>query len=242
MNWYKKANIWDEIKKYGPNTYGDNAEAKNDLAIDYLVNTEGIGREEAEERVNKKHMTEYYRRRGFIDNYGWSVPNKEIIDSIKTFVGNDLVLEVGSGYGLWAKLMRDIGINVIATNRIYDKRDRQDTAFLPRGADYNFTDVEKLNHLEALNKYQNANVLLLNWPPDGDRMAYESLISFKGNKLIFVGESKSGCTGCDKFFDLIESDWKWIGNWEDPEHEEYATVELQNWKDMSDKLYFYIRK
>ena len=55
-----------------------------------------------------------YRETGCTENYGWAVPAEKAIEKIKTFVVNDKVVEIGSGYGLWAKLMQDAGIQIVS--------------------------------------------------------------------------------------------------------------------------------
>jgi len=62
-------------------------------------------------------------------------------------------------------------------------------------------------------------------------MAYETLKAFKGNKIIFVGEGKGGCTGCDNFFQELEKNWT-----------ETDYISIPHWLGMHDSLMFFVRK
>lgn len=233
MNWYKKANLWDDIKRYGPKAGGKMYptteqigfdEGELDNLIQFLQDQFSISREEAEKKV--KDMPEVYRRDYFASNYGWSVPSENAINEIKEFVGGDTVLSVGSGYGLWSKLFKEVGINAIATTLLPKDSD----GHMPKREHF-FTEVDDLNHLEALNKYPNANVMFMSWPPYEDAMAFEALQNFKGNKLIYIGERQGGCTGCDNFHYLLYSNW-----------EEVDYVDIPQWIGIHDNVTLWRRK
>jgi len=220
MNWYKisqQDDLWDKIKKYGP--HGESEE----LAIKDIMEKMNLSRDEAIKYFNENDfLSDFYRRDAFVKNYGWGTPTKEAIEKIKQFVRNDTILEIGSGSGLWAKLLKDEGLNIIATNKPFEKKEDYKTKF---------TDVQELNHLRAIQKYGYHNVLMISWPLYDDPMAYESLKDFQGNKLIFIGEEQGGCTGCDNFFDLLNQEWKL-----------YETINLPNWYGIYDSLLLFVRK
>ncbi len=194
--------LWEEIKKNGP--YGIDFSHKFD-----------------------KISNEFERRDFFTHNYGWSVPNEESIREIKEFINGDRIIEVGAGYGLWARLLQDIGVNIFPTNKRY--KSKQDEKHIPHNIQ--FTKVEKINNLKALEKYGDFEVLMMSWPPYSGSMAYNSLKAFKGNKLIFIGEGQGGCTGCDKFFKLLYRKW-----------ERVKEVSIPQWMGMHDELFLYKRE
>lgn len=93
------------------------------------------------------------------------------------------------------------------------------------------TQVEQLNHLQAIEKYGNFGVLFMSWPHFKDTVASDTLRGFKGNKMIFVGESRYGCTGDDSFFCMIENGWQQVDS-----------ISIPQWPDIHDKIYLYVRK
>ncbi len=236
MNWYKKANIWDDIKKYGPKSSSlfprhetfPYDEGEYEQIVQYTQNKFNMDREQAEQYVQA--MPEQIRRDYFIKNYGWSVPTEEAIIKLKGFIGNDTVLSVGSGNGLWSKLLQDIGVNAIATTKIEENNER-DNMQMPDKNRY-FTDVENLKHLEAIDKYPQAGVLLMSWPPYNDPMAYESLKQFKGNKIVYIGEGGGGCTGSDEFYNLLCDEWNDV---------EDLYIDIPQWPNMRDEVHLFTR-
>jgi hypothetical protein len=154
----------------------------------------------------------YYRRQYFTQNYSWAVPNKTAIKKIKKF-SNGKILEIGSGLGLWAFLLKDVGADIIPTDKSPSKK--------------TFTKVEKLSVEKALDKYD-ADVLLLVWPPFDDPMANNALKKFKGNKVIYIGEGYEGATGDDNFHRRLEKDWDQVDQYDIP-----------RWPYMYDTMTFY---
>lgn len=224
MNWYKKANLIEEIKKYGPNSP---VLSIDDPRVEFVAEKNGISKDEAFNSLNKRLVGEFYKRDYFTSNYGWAVPDLKSLQQIKDFVGDGKVLEIGSGYGLWAKLLKDIGVNIIATDVLSDQEQKR-----YRPQDKTFTEVEDWNDFDSINKYgSKSDVLMLCWPPYDNPMATTALRGFGGNKLIYIGEGFSGCTANDDFFDLLEKQWT-----------EVDDISLNKWEGIHDALYLYRRK
>ena len=58
------------------------------------------------------YVDEHKRRDAFITKYSFAVPPPEVIQRIAAFIGQDRLLEVGAGSGLWAQLLHDAGVDV----------------------------------------------------------------------------------------------------------------------------------
>jgi len=182
--------LWEDIEEHGPksNLYGDKFDSYDD----------------------------FLRREKYVKGYGWAVPDRKSIEKIKQFVGNDQVLEIGSGLGTWAKLLQDEGIYVTPTDISVEN---------------SHTEVYEENHINSINTFNNHTVLMMVWPPYDSPMATEALKAFKGNKLIYVGEGHGGCTGNDCFFDILYDNWELI-----------EKVHIKQWYGLHDSLYLYVRK
>ena len=218
--------IWEDLEEHGPG-------GPSKLTIDQLRNHQGYSDMSDEEikaliesRNSDSFLREHYRRDSFIDEYGWSVPSKEAIDKIKNFVGDGKVLEVGSGYGLWAKLLRDADINTHATDNLSWP---ENSTWHP--SKKQFTSIENISNIEAIEKYPGYNVLMMSWPDYDKPFAVNSLETFKGDKIIYIGEGTYGCTGCDRFHALLDKEWEKVGD-----------VDIPNWSGIHDYLSLYVRK
>ena len=175
----------------------------------------------------KDHKTVKNVRDFFIGDFSYSVPTQKAIECMAKFIDKDTCLEVGAGLALWAYLLqKEHNIKMIVTDdnsTHYEEKTRTQNKYC---------DIINLNAENAVKKYREANVLMMIWPPYDNDLGVSALKEFRGNKLIYVGESKGGCTGTDEFFNLLKREWKEIK----PEHN------IDNWPDINDKLFFYERK
>lgn len=224
--WSKKSEkIFSNIKKYGPiinrKTYQKLLRkriklTKSKKSPNELKNIKN--KLKKMDRQNELKRRDYFARR-----YAWAVPNKTAIQKIKKFAKKEQILEVGAGLGLWAYLLREAGANVIATDDFSWKKKVQNKR--------NFTEVEKLNVQKSINKYKDAGVLLLVWPPYDEPMANNALKKFKGNKLVYIGEGEGETTADDNFYDRLEKYWKQVDQYDIP-----------GWVYIHDNMKFYERK
>jgi|APSaa5957512622_1039677.scaffolds.fasta_scaffold49918_3 hypothetical protein len=221
-NWYKEAkeeSLYDQIRRNGPHGPSDPSGKKfDDMSED-------------ERAYMQRHMREWYRRDNFISQYGFSTPTEEAVDRLVKFIDGDGVLEIGAGYGLWAKLLQDKGVNVTAVDS-HDKAWTDRTgdeigAYDPRNQTY--TDIKIMDHMNALSAYGHFNVLMMVWPDYQSLMATEATQKFKGSKMIYIGEGYSGCTGSDCFHEELN---KW---------EEVERIDIPQWEGIHDSLYLYTR-
>jgi len=243
MNWYKKANLWEEIEKHGPPegmsrdnyfepspSYSPKIDVNN-IGEEFkefveFLKQKGHNEESIERIINDRHLLSFYKRDFFTKNYSWSIPSKTAIDEIINFIGNDAILEIASGHGVWAKLLQEANVNVKPTDYISSPKRKGYTS--DKAYDI---DIEDLSANDAIRKYKNFNVLMMSWPPYSEPMAHQALQNFNGNKLIFIGEGEGGCTGDDNFFKELNQNWNLI-----------KEVDIPQWPHIHDYLYLYHRK
>ena len=130
----------------------------------------------------KKFCENWQSRDTLLKKFGtWNYPTAHVIAQLKTFIGDNECLEIGAGSGLWSMMLKDLGVNIVATDSCAEIK--TDTPV--------FTDIYKMNADCAVEHFANANVLLSVWPRGFLKPALEK---FKGTYFIFVGEI-DGCTG-----------------------------------------------
>lgn len=153
----------------------------------------------------------------FTEHCAWAVPSREAVERIAALVGRDRLLEVGAGRGLWARLIADAGAEVVAVD-------------LKRLAPAWF-EVREQSARQAVAEVE-AAVLLLCWPHPKSGMASEALQAFRGDTVIYVGESGAGrVTGEDAFFEALRGGWSLA-----------ETLAIPTWPGFSDALYVYRRR
>lgn len=165
----------------------------------------------------------YTRNIALRRDYSYAIPSDKIAQAIKDICKSD-VIEIGAGLGYWAKYLEQFDINVLA--------------FDPKGSDragYFNNDQEFHPVIEGGIEQVPDNsdrALLLCWPPYKDPVAYEALSIYKGDYLIYIGESEGGCTADDMFFELLDKEWELV----------YSNHEVMDWWGLHSAEYIYKRK
>lgn len=120
-------------------------------------------RQEIEEESNR-----------LVEKYAWAIPDERCLRIITHF---SPLIEIGSGKGYWARLLKGMGADIIA----YDK-------YLPP-PNQRWTEVCK-GGPEVLKKIRD-RTLLLCYPDEGESIAAACLDFFTGDYIIHVGELHS---------------------------------------------------
>lgn len=158
----------------------------------------------------------------FTTHVSWAVPSPAAIEALVAVTGEGRLLEVGAGLGFWSRLLRDQGVQVIATDSF--STHQREAARAP------WTAVLREEAVEAVHHHP-ADVLLLCWPPPKGSMATDALRAFRGRVVAYVGErGPHRVTGESTFFEALADGWI-----------ETSTVQIPNWPGFSDALTFYAR-
>lgn len=92
---------------------------------------------------------EKVRMRLFENHFSYAVPSKKAVSRLKKYIGDDKVLELNARYGLWSYLLYNEYIDIISTTNFINV---SYPLFLP---------VEQINYIDALQKYQDRETLLI---------------------------------------------------------------------------------
>lgn len=161
-----------------------------------------------------------FARYRYTYKYAWAIPRKAALEAIAKY---SPIVEVGAGSGYWAKLLNDMGVDIIA----YDSDSK---THYGSGTKHHSPWFEVREGTESVAKNHPDRALLLCWPPYATKMAVNCLKIYKGDTVLFIGEW-DGCTGDESFFKLLENKF---------EREE--VVDLPVWLGLHDALYVYRRK
>ena len=166
------ATLWANIEDAGPQAHA------------YL----GSSSVDSDDAIRSEHA----RRRSFIAYYAYAVPTRDAIAAIANFVNRRSMLEVCAGAGLWARLLSDVGVDMVATDGAQ-----------PRGSP--FYPVHELEAEAAVRAHPDHDALLLCWPPDKRDVAHRALCAFIGDRLVCVGDARFIADA--DFQALLASEW-----------------------------------
>jgi hypothetical protein len=160
------------------------------------------------------------RRRELAALFAWAIPGDEELDALARYAP---LVECGAGMGYWTALLRLRGVDALA----YDLFSPKERA---RGAREPWTEVHRDASVVAVSRHRD-RVLFLCWPPhERDDASYEPLRAYRGEILIYVGESGEGVTGTLRFHRELALNWTPI--------EEIA---MPRWPWLRDRLVVYRR-
>lgn len=155
-----------------------------------------------------------------VAKYAFAVTSSLTIDQI---AAHGPIVEVGAGSGWWAHRLQNVGCDVVATDIASPETSHRFPGQTP------YTKIEVMTGAEAAARYPERTLLLV-WP-EMDLMSLEALCAYRGDKVIYIGDDRYGCTACDEFFDVLFRDY-----------EKIQVIPLARWSDCYDVAWVFRRK
>lgn len=139
-------------------------------------------------------MMDVYTARSECTKLGmWAIVDLDWTKRLAAWIDGLKVLEVMAGKGWLAKALSLHGVDIVATDNMGWTNMHADPTYL--------YPVEKLGARAAVTKYQDANILLVSWPPYGDIEVMKVCKAWGTNRpIIYIGEGEGGCNAPDGFF------------------------------------------
>ena len=161
------------------------------------------------------------RRDQLVHRYAWAVPSNRVIHRLATL---GPLVEVGAGGGYWAHLIDAAGGDILA----YDVAPPGEAA----NPWYDGSPWHPVHRggPEVAGEHPE-RTLLLCWPPFDAPVARRALESYRGNRVVYVGEDAMGCTAERGFFTRLEDEWVPVARWSIPQ-----------WPGLHDALRIYRRR
>lgn len=160
----------------------------------------------------RRHRRSRSARDVLTKRYAWAIPSPAAISML---VRHSPIVEIGAGKGYWASLVAAAGGRILC----FDKHPPKDQWHpVVRGGP------------DMASKHSD-KTLFLCWPPYWDNMASECLQAYRGQTLVYVGETEGGCNATDDFFDQLQADWVHTQG-----------VAIPQWEGIRDYLFVFTRK
>jgi hypothetical protein len=164
-------------------------------------------------------------RNNFVRQFSWAIPTPNVVRKICDATVGKKIIEVGAGTGLWAKLLKLSGSEIIATDSFESHGYREDNTYLP---------VHNLEAVAAIEQNRDCDVLMLIWPAYDTDMAERALKAFNGSTVIYIGEGYGGCNANDEFFDELQQNFEELRSHDD--------IYVPTWFGIHDGLEIHQRK
>lgn len=139
----------------------------------------------------------FYAREVFIRRFSFAIPCREAVDAIAS--RSSAMVEIGAGTGFWTRVLGAHGIDVVATDIA---KSGAESNYLQRVGHH--APVEKLTAATAVRRFRERDILVI-WPSYDDPWAYRAIRHAEpGRLIVYIGEGRGGCTGCDHMHDFLE--------------------------------------
>ncbi len=197
--------------------------AENDIPLSPLFGgyeSLGISFAEFRKRGMDINFEKLPTREKAIAQFSFAIPSEEVLTQL---VDLQPLLEVGAGTGYWAYELRKRGADIIAV----DPKPYSDNGVIPAKT---WTEVLEMDAKTAIEKYKHRRTLFFCWPSYNLAWPTEALMQWTGKYVAFIGESSGGCTGDDKFHQVLETDF-----------DQMNCIRLPQWSGIHDHLYVYER-
>jgi SAM-dependent methyltransferase len=179
-----------------------------------------------------EHNVMWARRDRLAAEYAWGIPTESVLRRLAEL---SPICDLGCGTGYWAKLLRDVGADVLAVDANPPLEDtnhwhRRKAGILGQPVDIrHFVDVVKGD--AATFDVTPEQTLMLCWPPYANGMAQQALARYGGTRVVYVGEGDGGCTGDDGFHAALAEQWELT-----------ASYEIPQWNGIHDDVRVYVRR
>jgi len=188
----------------------------------FRVFEEPVGEKDAQSVIDGLCVRDQMEARDIaVKRYGFAVP---CIEAIRVLVSLSPLVEVGAGSGLWSRLVREAGGDIVATDKFGVERDGFSKMWSGEA-------IERMEASEAVRAFPECNVFV-SWPSYCGKWAAEMAALIRpGRSLVVIGEDRGGCTADDDFFDLLDSGY-----------EEVGLLRIPRWPGICDMLTVHVRK
>jgi len=165
-------------------------------------------------------MEGHFIREDYIHKYGFAIPCKEALDTIREY---SPILEVGAGTGYWAALL---DCDIIATDIGRGSETLiKSKQWFDMGTHFS---VKKMSAQTAMKKWPD-RTLFFCWPSYDEPWPTEALKNLKfGKHVIYIGEGEGGCTADDEFHQELRDKF-----------EEVEDISIPQWRGIHDNLWVY---
>lgn len=145
-----------------------------------------------QEMDSQKQLKWTGKRGDLTQKFGWTIPNKEIINYLVEESKKSKLFEIGAGNGYLSYEIKNNGGKVIPI----DIEPTEET----------WTHVYSLNYKELNPK--NVSHIILPWPPANSDMGEKCISYLNPDVIYFIGKEDSAVTGSKEFHNLLTSKYE----------------------------------
>lgn len=162
-----------------------------------------------------------------IKRFGFAVLTEEVVETLAAQIGRETpIVEVGAGSGYWSYELTQAGFNSLPTDPGGGRQFGTYSCFW----EVRYMPVESIDAIEAVARYDDRTMLMV-WPSYLADWPVEALSAYRGDRFVYVGEARDGCTANDRFFDYLDAHFDLI-----------SEIAIPRFFGINDQLFIFDRK
>lgn len=138
----------------------------------------------------------WHKRHEYASKWAWTITDPDSVLFVASYAGR--IVDPMAGTGYWGYLLAQTCVDIVS----YDLGPGTNHW---HGGETLHSLVEEMDGPEAAHLHPD-RALLLAWPPMDDAGA-RTLARYRGDRVIYIGESRGGCTGDEDLHDALRRDW-----------------------------------
>ncbi len=146
---------------------------------------------------NEYRLDSFNFRTQYVREYCFAHVNEKWVKPLAGWLSGKRILEVMAGKGYLARVFKDYGLDIKATDNY---------SWIGWNDGEVFMFVENLDAIKAVEKYRDwYDIVLMCWPPYTKNIAFEVVKSMGGSgRILYIGEGPFGSCANRRFFENVE--------------------------------------
>jgi hypothetical protein len=153
------------------------------------------------DRSVEESMARAPNRQLMVRKYCWTIPDPDTVAFVAEHAHGALVDPI-AGTGYWAYLLGQLGVDVVC----YDLNPGAPLTTNGWHGDDLYAEIFAKDCAEAAALHPD-RTLLLSWPPHGQDVGTRTLLAYRGNRVIYVGEGRGGGAGDEQLHSIFDTQW-----------------------------------
>lgn len=141
-------------------------------------------------------------RSDYVGRYAWTITDPATVAFVAEHA-NGRLLDPLAGTGYWGWLLAQYGADVLSFDALPPAAG--ENHWHKSGAEH--VPVQRGDGAEMAAAHGANRALLLSWPPYDSPDGADVLRAYTGDRVIYIGEGDGGCTGDDRFHEMLRKEW-----------------------------------
>lgn len=138
-------------------------------------------------------------RKDLASRFSWTITDPATVAFVAAHADAGLI-DPMAGTGWWAHVLAEYGVDTVCFDAAPGTSNyhKDEALHVP---------VTRMDAAAAVAQHHGGRTLLLSWPPYDTADGVNALRAYRGDRVVFIGETDGGCCGDDDLFAELAAHW-----------------------------------